>query len=156
MSIWDEVPSEYQKASIEKLCKSLGVDDYYKDPPHTRAQARGMMYRLLRRLEEKDGKKYTNHATGRKAPSLKVRPARIEPTEEKPMVVVNLVRWAIKDKISGRILGLPEQTGSIFNPMTFNDRENARLMKHSFYEAVGLQTQVIKVVVKIEEVYSRG
>jgi hypothetical protein len=40
--------------------------------------------------------------------------------------------------------------------MTFNDRENARLMKHSFYEAVGLQTQVIKVVVKIEEVYSRG
>ena len=72
------------------------------------------------------------------------------------MVVVTLIRWAIKDKITGRILGLPEQTGSIFNPMTFNDRENARLMKHSFYEAVGLQTQVIKVVVKIEEIYSRG
>jgi hypothetical protein len=158
MSIWDEPPSEYQKATIEKLCKSLNVDDYFKDPPHTRAQARGMLYRLLRRLEEKEGKAYINHATGRKAPSLKVPPAKAkEPIElDKPMVVVTLIRWAIKDKFSGRILGLPEQTGSIFNPMTFNDRENARLMKHSFYEAVGLQTQVIKVLVKIEEIYSRG
>lgn len=153
MSIWNEPPSEYQKASIEKLCKSLRVDDYYKDPPHTRAQARGMMYRLLRRLEEQEGKQYTNHATGRKAPSLKVAPVR---DEEKPMVAITLIKWAIKDKITGRILGLPEHTGSIFNPMTFNDRENARLMKHSFYEAVGIQTQVIKVAVKIEEVYSRG
>jgi hypothetical protein len=88
-------------------------------------------------------------------PPTKIKP--VEHTEiDKPMIVVTLIRWAIKDKFSGRILGLPEQTGSIFNPMTFNDRENARLMKHSFYEAVGLQTQVIKVVVKIEEIYSRG
>jgi len=162
MSIWTSPPTEYQKAAIERISKSLGVDDYIKDPPHSMNQARGMLYRLLKRLEEQEGKQYTNHATGRKAPSLKVPPARVEPKVvvkeelEKPMVVVNLVRWAIKDKFSGRILGLPEQTGSIFNPMTFNDRENARLMKHSFYEAVGLQTQVIKVVVKIEEIYSRG
>jgi len=160
--IWTSPPTEYQKAAIERISKSLGVDDYIKDPPHSMNQARGMLYRLLKRLEEQEGKQYTNHATGRKAPSLKVPPARVEPKVvvkeelEKPMVVVNLVRWAIKDKFSGRILGLPEQTGSIFNPMTFNDRENARLMKHSFYEAVGLQTQVIKVVVKIEEIYSRG
>lgn len=152
MSIWTEPPTEYQKATIEKLCKSLKVDDYFRDPPHTRAQARGMMYRLLRRLEEQEGKAYLNHASGRKAPSLKVPPVR----EEKPMVSVSLIKWAIKDKITGRILGLPEYTGSIFNPMTFNCRDNARLMKHSFYEAIGFKTQVIKVVVKIEEVYSRG
>ena len=164
MTIWNSPPTEYQKAAIERISKSLGVDDYIKDPPHSMNQARGMLYRLLKRLEEKEGKAYTNHATGRKSPSLKVPPVRatkekIEPKVEeldKPMVVVTLIRWAIKDKFSGRILGLPEQTGSIFNPMTFNDRENARLMKHSFYEAVGLQTQVIKVVVKIEEIYSRG
>ena len=157
MSIWNSPPTEYQKAAIERISKSLGVDDYIKDPPHSMNQARGMLYRLLKRLEEKEGKQYTNHATGRKAPSLKVPPAKTkEPELDKPMVAISLIRWAIKDKFSGRILGLPEQTGSIFNPMTFNDRENARLMKHSFYEAVGLQTQVIKVVVKIEEVYSRG
>jgi hypothetical protein len=162
MSIWNAPPTEYQKAAIERISKSLGVDDYIKDPPHSMNQARGMLYRLLKRLEEKEGKQYTNHATGRKAPSLKVPPTRTKPEVEKPvelekpMVAVSLIRWAIKDKISSRILGLPEQTGSIFNPMTFNDRENARLMKHSFYESVGLQTQVIKVVVKIEEVYSRG
>jgi hypothetical protein len=162
MSIWNSPPTEYQKAAIERISKSLGVDDYIKDPPHSMNQARGMLYRLLKRLEEKEGKEYTNHATGRKAPSLKVPPAKIKPTKvepielDKPMIVVTLIRWAIKDKFSGRILGLPEQTGSIFNPMTFNDRENARLMKHSFYEAVGLQTQVIKVLVKIEEIYSRG
>ena len=165
MTIWNSPPTEYQKAAIERISKSLGVDDYIKDPPHSMNQARGMLYRLLKRLEEKEGKRYTNHATGRKAPSLKVPPAskakmqastKVEEPVDKPMVVVTLIRWAIKDKFSGRILGLPEQTGSIFNPMTFNDRENARLMKHSFYEAVGLQTQVIKVVVKIEEIYSRG
>jgi hypothetical protein len=163
MDAWNQPPTEYQKAAIERISKSLGVDDYIKDPPHSMNQARGMLYRLLKRLEEQEGKEYTNHATGRKAPSLKVPPAKakiepkVEPIElDKPMVVVTLIRWAIKDKFSGRILGLPEQTGSIFNPMTFNDRENARLMKHSFYEAVGLQTQVIKVVVKIEEIYSRG
>jgi hypothetical protein len=162
MSIWNSPPTEYQKAAIERISKSLGVDDYIKDPPHSMNQARGMLYRLLKRLEEQEGKAYTNHATVRKAPSLKVPPAKmqastkVEEPIDKPMVVVTLVRWAIKDKFSGRILGLPEQTGSIFNPMTFNDRENARLMKHSFYEAVGLQTQVIKVVVKIEEIYSRG
>ena len=163
VDIWNLPPTEYQKAAIERISKSLGVDDYIKDPPHSMNQARGMLYRLLKRLEEQEGKEYTNHAAGRKTPSLKVPPAKVEPKIEtkppeleKPMVVVTLIRWAIKDKFSGRILGLPEHTGSIFNPMTFNDRENARLMKHSFYEAVGLQTQVIKVLVKIEEIYSRG
>lgn len=153
--IWTKPPSEYQRAAIEKLCKSLSVDDYIKDPPHTIAQARGMMYRLLRRLEDRDNTKYTNHAKGRKEPSLKVPPSRdLKP--EKPMQGLCLIKWALKEKQSGILLGIPSEKKSIFTPMTFDNRDNARTLKKSIFEPIGIQAQVIKVAVRIEEIYSRG
>ncbi len=160
--IWQMPPTEFQKASIEKLCKSLGVDDYIKDPPHTRSQARGMMHRLLLRLEERDNSKYLNHAKGRKEPSLKVAPAErgvsaFRPKfTDKPMLACCFTKWGLKEKQSGVLLGIPSDKHSIFTPMTFDSRLNARTLKKSIFEPMGIQTQVIKVVVKIEEIYSRG
>lgn len=162
--IWQLPPTEAQKASIERLCKSLGVDDYIKDPPHTRFQARGMVFRLLKRLEERDNSKYLNHAQGRKEPSLKVQPAergisgfrpRIVETN-KPMLACCLVKWGLKEKQTGVLVGIPSDKHSVFTPMTFDSRLNARTLKKSIFEPMGIQTQVIKVVVKIEEIYSRG
>lgn len=159
--IWQMPPTEYQKASIEKLCKSLGVDDYIKDPPHTRSQARGMMHRLLLRLEERDNCKLLNHAKGRKEPSLKVAPVGISAfrpklEQSKPMLTCCFVKWGLKEKQTGALLGIPSDKHSIFTPMTFDSRLNARTLKRSIFEPMGIQTQVIKVVVKIEEIYSRG